>query len=150
MNKEAGRGFSVLNKGTTGTIFITSLVWRWSKPTSVRIIGKFACGPASVNALVNGRCDISYDAPYIFAEVNADRVHWGRHKDGTWAIIGIDKGAYVFVIPIYFFIPRLNFIIKICWPKCFAVFILINTCTTDCNSNVDSKVNYIFCFLNSW
>ena len=30
MNKEAGRGFSVLNKGTTGTIFITSLVWRGS------------------------------------------------------------------------------------------------------------------------
>ncbi len=34
------------------------------------------CGPAPVKAIKNGDVYLPYDAPFIFAEVNGDRVHW--------------------------------------------------------------------------
>ncbi|XP_007465489.1 PREDICTED: protein-glutamine gamma-glutamyltransferase E [Lipotes vexillifer] len=38
--------------------------------------GVFQCGPASVAALREGNVDWDYDMPFIFAEVNADRITW--------------------------------------------------------------------------
>lgn len=38
--------------------------------------GVFQCGPASVIALREGNVDWDYDMPFIFAEVNADRITW--------------------------------------------------------------------------
>ncbi|XP_071968155.1 protein-glutamine gamma-glutamyltransferase E-like [Engystomops pustulosus] len=34
------------------------------------------CGPASVNAIKEGDIDLEYDCPFIFSEVNADRITW--------------------------------------------------------------------------
>uniref|UniRef100_A0A3B3YSH4 protein-glutamine gamma-glutamyltransferase n=1 Tax=Poecilia mexicana TaxID=48701 RepID=A0A3B3YSH4_9TELE len=38
--------------------------------------GVFCCGPAPVAAILNGDVDLKYDVPFVFAEVNADRVTW--------------------------------------------------------------------------
>ncbi|XP_059934185.1 protein-glutamine gamma-glutamyltransferase E [Mesoplodon densirostris] len=38
--------------------------------------GVFQCGPASVVALREGNVDWDFDMPFIFAEVNADRITW--------------------------------------------------------------------------
>jgi len=45
-------------------------------------VGIFCSGPASVNAIKNGDVGILYDTPFIFAEVNADRVNWFQQKHG--------------------------------------------------------------------
>ncbi|KAJ8778023.1 hypothetical protein J1605_001175 [Eschrichtius robustus] len=38
--------------------------------------GVFQCGPASVIALREGNVDWDFDMPFVFAEVNADRITW--------------------------------------------------------------------------
>ncbi|XP_021565167.1 protein-glutamine gamma-glutamyltransferase E [Carlito syrichta] len=38
--------------------------------------GVFQCGPASVNGIREGDVNLDYDMPFIFAEVNADRITW--------------------------------------------------------------------------
>ncbi|XP_069099768.1 protein-glutamine gamma-glutamyltransferase E-like isoform X2 [Pleurodeles waltl] len=38
--------------------------------------GIYRCGPTSVKAIKEGDVDLDYDAPFVFAEVNADRVSW--------------------------------------------------------------------------
>ena len=38
--------------------------------------GVMQCGPASVNAIREGHVYLPNDTPFIFAEVNGDRVHW--------------------------------------------------------------------------
>jgi hypothetical protein len=34
------------------------------------------CGPAPVKAIKEGAVYFPHDAPFIFAEVNGDKVHW--------------------------------------------------------------------------
>jgi len=34
------------------------------------------CGPAPVEAIKQGQVYLPYDAAFIFAEVNRDKVHW--------------------------------------------------------------------------
>ena len=46
--------------------------------------GIYCAGPASVEAIKNGLVHLPYDGPFIFAEVNADRVHWIQKADGGW------------------------------------------------------------------
>ncbi|XP_048354860.1 protein-glutamine gamma-glutamyltransferase E-like isoform X1 [Sphaerodactylus townsendi] len=41
-----------------------------------RSSGLFQCGPASLVAIKEGDVDLRYDCPFVFAEVNADRVTW--------------------------------------------------------------------------
>ncbi|XP_054849611.1 protein-glutamine gamma-glutamyltransferase E-like isoform X1 [Eublepharis macularius] len=41
-----------------------------------RSTGIFQCGPASVRAIKEGDVDLNYDSPFVFAEVNADRITW--------------------------------------------------------------------------
>lgn len=55
--------------------------------------GEFRCGPAPLTAILNGKCDVTYDTAFIYAEVNADRAHWGRKDDGSWHVIGTDKSV---------------------------------------------------------
>ncbi|XP_007440994.1 protein-glutamine gamma-glutamyltransferase E-like [Python bivittatus] len=41
-----------------------------------RSSGIFQCGPASLTAIKEGDVDLPFDSPFVFAEVNADRVTW--------------------------------------------------------------------------
>lgn len=41
----------------------------------------YRCGPASVQAVKQGDVDMNYDSPFVFAEVNADRVIWISYDD---------------------------------------------------------------------
>lgn len=45
--------------------------------------GVFRCGPTSVIAVKEGDLHVGYDTPFVFAEVNADRVTWVVHKDNS-------------------------------------------------------------------
>jgi len=45
---------------------------------------KMQCGPASLEAVRRGDVGLSYDAPFVFAEVNADVMHWRRDEDSDW------------------------------------------------------------------
>lgn len=38
--------------------------------------GVYCAGPCSLHAIKQGNVSLPYDAPFIFAEVNADKVHW--------------------------------------------------------------------------
>ncbi|XP_062572335.1 annulin-like [Saccostrea cucullata] len=51
------------------------------------------CGPASLKAIKEGRCELLYDTPFVFAEVNADKVVWARGEGGKWSIISLDPAA---------------------------------------------------------
>jgi len=44
---------------------------------------RMQCGPAPVKAIKLGQTFINYDAPFIFAEVNADSCYWLVDDDGT-------------------------------------------------------------------
>ncbi|XP_053544817.1 protein-glutamine gamma-glutamyltransferase 5-like [Bombina bombina] len=43
--------------------------------------GIFCCGPTSVRAIKEGDIHLNYDAPFVFAEVNADIVSWVVQPD---------------------------------------------------------------------
>ncbi|XP_053572579.1 protein-glutamine gamma-glutamyltransferase E-like [Bombina bombina] len=45
--------------------------------------GIYRCGPTSVNAVKQGDVHLGYDTPFVFSEVNADRVSWVCYKDGS-------------------------------------------------------------------
>jgi len=46
-------------------------------------VGVYCAGPAPLEALKNGLVHLPYDGHFIFAEVNADRVHWIQKPDGA-------------------------------------------------------------------
>ncbi|KAM5135152.1 uncharacterized protein ACMZJ9_017776 [Mantella aurantiaca] len=48
--------------------------------------GIFRLGPTSLTAVKEGDVDKAYDAPFVFAEVNADQAHWVK-RNGTWTMI---------------------------------------------------------------
>lgn len=45
---------------------------------------KMQCGPVSLVAVRRGDIGLNYDAPFVFAEVNADVMHWGEDADSDW------------------------------------------------------------------
>lgn len=45
--------------------------------------GTYCCGPVPVRAIKEGDLNPKYDAPFVFAEVNADVVEWIRQEDGS-------------------------------------------------------------------
>ncbi|CAM4551649.1 protein-glutamine gamma-glutamyltransferase K [Lepidochelys kempii] len=55
--------------------------------------GIFCCGPCSVEAIKKGQVYLKYDAPFIFAEVNSDKVYWQRQADGTYKIVYVEEKA---------------------------------------------------------
>lgn len=55
--------------------------------------GVFRCGPASVAAVRNGLVYLKHDTPFVFAEVNSDKVYWQRTADGSFTPVQIKKKA---------------------------------------------------------
>ena len=51
-------------------------------------LGQFRCGPCPVNAIKKGEIGrVNYDAPFIFAEVNADIVDWQIKSNNQWVVL---------------------------------------------------------------
>ncbi|KAG8517859.1 Protein-glutamine gamma-glutamyltransferase 2 [Galemys pyrenaicus] len=58
--------------------------WQALDPTpQEKSEGTYCCGPVPVRAIKEGDLTTKYDAPFVFAEVNADVVDWIRQKDGS-------------------------------------------------------------------
>ncbi|KAL2097062.1 hypothetical protein ACEWY4_006269 [Coilia grayii] len=55
--------------------------------------GTFRCGPASVTAIRTGQVYLKHDTPFVFAEVNSDKIYWQRNLDGTFSQIHSEKKA---------------------------------------------------------
>ncbi|XP_060934529.1 protein-glutamine gamma-glutamyltransferase K-like [Limanda limanda] len=55
--------------------------------------GTFRCGPASLTAVRNGQVYLKHDCPFVFAEVNSDKIYWQRNIDGTFTQIYSEKKA---------------------------------------------------------
>ncbi|KAG2463203.1 TGM1 glutamyltransferase, partial [Polypterus senegalus] len=55
--------------------------------------GTYCCGPASVNAVKSGLVYLKYDAPFVFAEVNSDKIYWQQGPDGKFNKVYIEKKA---------------------------------------------------------
>nr|XP_041568788.1 protein-glutamine gamma-glutamyltransferase K [Taeniopygia guttata] len=55
--------------------------------------GLFCCGPCSVKAVKNGDVFLKYDTPFVFAEVNSDKVYWQRQAHGGFAVVHVEEGA---------------------------------------------------------
>ncbi|CAE1321059.1 TGM1 [Acanthosepion pharaonis] len=53
--------------------------------------GKMQCGPAPLKAIKEGQVYLLYDIPFIFAEVNGDRVYWTVSEDDDMTIMGMNK-----------------------------------------------------------
>uniref|UniRef100_A0A3P8T927 Protein-glutamine gamma-glutamyltransferase K n=1 Tax=Amphiprion percula TaxID=161767 RepID=A0A3P8T927_AMPPE len=53
--------------------------------------GSFRCGPASLTAVRNGQVFLKHDCPFVFAEVNSDKIYWQRNVDGTFSQIYSEK-----------------------------------------------------------
>ncbi|XP_019936245.1 protein-glutamine gamma-glutamyltransferase K-like [Paralichthys olivaceus] len=53
--------------------------------------GTFRCGPASLTAVRNGQVYLKHDCPFVFAEVNSDKIYWQRNVDGTFNQIYSEK-----------------------------------------------------------
>lgn len=58
--------------------------WQVIDPTpQEKSEGTYCCGPVPVRAIKEGDLSTKYDAPFVFAEVNADVVDWIRQDDGS-------------------------------------------------------------------
>uniref|UniRef100_A0A8C4Q5U7 Transglutaminase 1 n=1 Tax=Eptatretus burgeri TaxID=7764 RepID=A0A8C4Q5U7_EPTBU len=55
--------------------------------------GSFQCGPASVNAIKDGMVFLPYDTPFVFAEVNSDRIFWLLKKNGETERLNTERHA---------------------------------------------------------
>ncbi|XP_059384633.1 protein-glutamine gamma-glutamyltransferase K-like [Carassius carassius] len=55
--------------------------------------GFFRCGPTSVAAIRSGQVFLKHDVPFVFAEVNNDRVYWQQRYDGTFGVVHVEKNA---------------------------------------------------------
>uniref|UniRef100_A0A8C5C0V4 Protein-glutamine gamma-glutamyltransferase K n=1 Tax=Gadus morhua TaxID=8049 RepID=A0A8C5C0V4_GADMO len=53
--------------------------------------GTFRCGPAPLTALRSGQVYLQHDCPFVFAEVNSDKIYWQRNLDGTFTQIHNEK-----------------------------------------------------------
>lgn len=53
--------------------------------------GVYCCGPASIEAIRRGEVHMPYDTPFVFAEVNADRVNWEVNPYGDIQNVGLEK-----------------------------------------------------------
>ena len=66
--------------------------------------GVYCCGPCPVKAIKEGELGAKYDAPFVYAEVNADIIHWIVKTDGQRTqvcfclILSIEKYKKVILI----------------------------------------------------
>ena len=52
------------------------------------------CGPASLEAIRRGDISLAYDCPFVFAEVNADVMHWGEDDESDWGYSRMKMNKY--------------------------------------------------------
>ncbi|KAM9361402.1 protein-glutamine gamma-glutamyltransferase 2-like [Symphorus nematophorus] len=65
--------------------------WQVLDPTPQELSdGVYCCGPAPVQAILEGQTDLKYDIPFVFAEVNADCIDWLVKEDGSMVQIWSD------------------------------------------------------------
>ncbi|KAJ8281192.1 hypothetical protein GJAV_G00064560 [Gymnothorax javanicus] len=65
--------------------------WQVLDPTpQERSDGVYCCGPCPVRAIKEGEVGVKYDAPFIFAEVNADLIDWIVHPDGQRTQVSVN------------------------------------------------------------
>ena len=57
----------------------------------IQLQGIYQCGPCPVKAVKNGEVYLPYDAGFVFAEVNGDRVYWQVKRDGQMEVMVIDR-----------------------------------------------------------
>lgn len=62
------------------------------------IVGVYCCGPASLEAIKRGEVNMPYDTPFIFAEVNADRVNWELNEVDETHNVGVERRRLVRII----------------------------------------------------
>ncbi|XP_051735965.1 protein-glutamine gamma-glutamyltransferase K isoform X3 [Ctenopharyngodon idella] len=55
--------------------------------------GSYRCGPTPVSAVRNGQVNLKFDTPFVFAEVNSDRIYWQRKPDGSFSQINVEKNS---------------------------------------------------------
>ncbi|XP_075938352.1 protein-glutamine gamma-glutamyltransferase 2-like [Anarhichas minor] len=68
--------------------------WQVLDPTPQELsVGEFCCGPCPVTAIKEGNLGVKYDAPFVFAEVNADIVQWIIQRDGRRRKIKVDQAS---------------------------------------------------------
>lgn len=53
------------------------------------------CGPCPVKAIKEGDVYLNYDAPFIFSEVNGDKVFWMVSKDLTFYFLFTSTFVYL-------------------------------------------------------
>ncbi|XP_071761907.1 protein-glutamine gamma-glutamyltransferase 2 [Centroberyx gerrardi] len=75
-----------LSKGYNG--------WQVLDPTPQELSdGVYCCGPCPLTAIKEGDLGIKYDAPFVFAEVNADIIHWIVQSDGRRRQLKVDQNS---------------------------------------------------------
>nr|XP_019957689.1 PREDICTED: protein-glutamine gamma-glutamyltransferase 2-like [Paralichthys olivaceus] len=75
-----------LSKGNDG--------WQVLDPTPQELSdGEYCCGPCPVTAIKEGNLSVKYDAPFIFAEVNADIIYWMAGPGGERKKIDVDQSG---------------------------------------------------------
>uniref|UniRef100_A0A3B5A9W9 protein-glutamine gamma-glutamyltransferase n=1 Tax=Stegastes partitus TaxID=144197 RepID=A0A3B5A9W9_9TELE len=68
--------------------------WQVLDPTPQELSdGTFCCGPCPVTAIKEGNLAVKYDAPFIFAEVNADITYWMVQPDGQRKKVKVDQSS---------------------------------------------------------
>uniref|UniRef100_A0A8C4EUV9 protein-glutamine gamma-glutamyltransferase n=1 Tax=Dicentrarchus labrax TaxID=13489 RepID=A0A8C4EUV9_DICLA len=68
--------------------------WQVLDPTPQELSdGEFCCGPCPVTAIKEGILGVKYDAPFVFAEVNADIINWIVHQDGRREKLRVDQAS---------------------------------------------------------
>uniref|UniRef100_A0A673ITC0 Protein-glutamine gamma-glutamyltransferase K n=1 Tax=Sinocyclocheilus rhinocerous TaxID=307959 RepID=A0A673ITC0_9TELE len=55
--------------------------------------GSYRCGPTPVSAVRNGQVDLKFDTPFVFAEVNSDRIYWQKKPDGSLSQVHVEKNS---------------------------------------------------------
>ncbi|KAL1249296.1 hypothetical protein QQF64_020301, partial [Cirrhinus molitorella] len=55
--------------------------------------GSYRCGPTPVSAVRNGQVDLKFDTPFVFAEVNSDRIYWQKKSDGSVSQVHVEKNS---------------------------------------------------------
>lgn len=59
--------------------------------------GVYRCGPASREAVKQGKVGFLYDTPFVFAEVNADVCHFQEDNKSDWGFSRMRMNKYQLV-----------------------------------------------------
>lgn len=93
----------------------------------------FCCGPCPVSAIREGNLKVKYDAPFVFAEVNADIIYWMVQRNGQRKkVTDSNKVVQLFVhtvAEIHIFRSQEQ---AFCFPQCLILmFVIMPQITVD-------------------